>query len=75
MAAAAAALREETGATAQLMSMRQIDVTQVARIEIGEEAVEQAFADGRAMTLDEAIEYARTLASSRTDHETGTSRA
>ncbi|MCA1707406.1 MAG: tetratricopeptide repeat protein, partial [Actinobacteria bacterium] len=75
MAAAAAALREKTGVTGQLMSSPQVDVTQVARGELGEEAVEQAIADGHAMTVDEAIEYARTLANSRTDHETDTSRA
>ena len=62
MAAAAAALREETGVTGQLMGGSQADVTQVARREIGEEAVELALAEGRAMTLDEAIEYARSIA-------------
>jgi predicted ATPase/class 3 adenylate cyclase len=67
MAAAAAALREETSVTGELMAMPQVDIAQVARREIGEEAVEHALADGRAMTLDEAIEYARTLATSRTD--------
>jgi tetratricopeptide (TPR) repeat protein len=72
MAAAAAALREETGATGELMSRAQVDVTQVARREIGEEAVERALAEGRAMTLDEAIECARSLATSRTNHATNT---
>jgi predicted ATPase len=72
MTAAAAALREETGATAQLMSSARVDVAQVARREIGEEAVEQALADGRAMTLDEAIDYARTVATSWTDGDTDT---
>ena len=68
MAAAAAALRDETDVTGELMSSHPADVIQVARGELGEEAVEQAIADGRAMTLDEAIEYAATLANSRTDH-------
>jgi hypothetical protein len=72
MTAAAAALREETGATAQLMSSARVDVAQVARREIGEEAVEQALADGRAMTLDEAIDYARTVANSWTGGATDT---
>jgi predicted ATPase len=72
MAAAAAALREETGVTGQLMSSPQVDATQVARREIGEEAVEHALADGRGLTLDEAIECARSLATSRTNHATGT---
>jgi predicted ATPase/class 3 adenylate cyclase len=65
MAAAAAALRDETGVTGELMSSLAVDVTQVARAALGEEAVEQAVADGRAMTFDEAIEYARTLATAR----------
>ena len=70
MAAAAAALREETGATGQLMSSAQVDVTQVARGVIGEEAVELALADGRGLTLDEAIECAGILASSRENYAT-----
>lgn len=72
MAAAAAALRAETGATGELMSRSQVDVTQVARREIGEEAVEHALAEGRAMTLDEAIEYARSLPTSMTNQATET---
>jgi predicted ATPase len=72
MAAAAAALREETGVTGQLMTSRQVDATQIARGEIGDEAVEHALAEGRAMTLDEAIECARSLATSRTNQATDT---
>jgi hypothetical protein len=72
MAAAAAALREETGATGQLMSSAQVDVTRLARGVIGEEAVELALAGGRGMTLDEAIERAGILASSRENHATDT---
>jgi non-specific serine/threonine protein kinase len=68
MAAAAAALRDETDVTGELMSSLAVDVTQVARAELGEEAVEQAIADGRAMTLDEAIENARTLATTRQNY-------
>jgi hypothetical protein len=54
------------------MSRSHVDVTQVARREIGEEAVEHALAEGRAMTLDEAIEYARSLATSMTNQATET---
>ena len=68
MAGAAAALREETGVTGALMSRPQVDATEVARKQIGEEAVEIALAEGSAMTLDEAIEYARSLATSRENH-------
>jgi hypothetical protein len=75
VAAAAAALRAETGVTGELMSRSQVDVTQVARREIGEEAVERGLADGRAMTLDEAIEYARSLPTSMTNHATETWRS
>ena len=64
MAGAAAALREETGVTGALMSSPQVDAIEVARKQIGEEAVDRALAEGAAMTLDEAIEYARSLSQS-----------
>ena len=65
MAGAAAALREETGVTGALMSSPQVDAIEVAREEIGNRAVDVAIAEGAAMTLDEAIEYARSLATAR----------
>jgi predicted ATPase/class 3 adenylate cyclase len=64
IAAAAAALRETTGATAPLALTPQRDVERAARRAIGDEAVETALAEGRRMTLDEAIEYGRTFAQS-----------
>jgi predicted ATPase len=70
--AAGAALRETTGATAPLMLAPSRDVQQAARRVIGDEAVEHALAEGRRMTLDEAIDYARNLAASRTGHATDT---
>ena len=42
----------------------QVDAIEVARKQIGEAAVDVALADGAAMTLDEAIEYARSLSQS-----------
>jgi tetratricopeptide (TPR) repeat protein len=68
MAGAAAALRDETGVTGALMSTPHVDAIEVARKQIGDEAVDIALAEGAAMTFDEAIEYARSFANSRGDH-------
>jgi hypothetical protein len=61
MTAAAAALTETTGATPPLMLARG-RVEEAARRAIGDAAVEKALAEGRNMTLGEAIDYARNLA-------------
>jgi predicted ATPase/class 3 adenylate cyclase len=62
LTAAAATLREATGATSPLMFTPPQDVEDAARRIIGDEAVENAVAEGRRMTLDEAIEYSRVIA-------------
>jgi predicted ATPase/class 3 adenylate cyclase len=67
LTAAGAALRETTGAASPRMFTPQRDVEDAARRVIGDEAVENALAEGRRMTLDEAIDYARNLAKSRAD--------
>ena len=64
LTAAGAALRETTGATAPLMLTPPRDVEHSARQTIGDEEVENALAEGRGMTLDEAIDYARSVANS-----------
>jgi predicted ATPase/class 3 adenylate cyclase len=67
MAAVSAALRESTGATAPLMFAEPRDVERAARRAIGDDAVERALADGRRMSVDEAIAYARSVARSHTE--------
>ena len=62
MTAAAATLRETTGATSPLMFTPPHNVELGGRRVIGDDAVEEARADGHNMTLDEAIEYARATA-------------
>jgi tetratricopeptide (TPR) repeat protein len=62
---AAAALREEIGATTPRMLSQGVDVEGLARAALGETATAQALADGRRMTSEQAIEYARTLAYAR----------
>ncbi len=62
LTAAADKLRETTGATSPLMFTPQRDVEDFARRTIGDEAVKSAIAEGRRMTLDEAIEYSRAIA-------------
>jgi tetratricopeptide (TPR) repeat protein len=61
---AAAALAETTGASAPIPTMRLGDVETAARQAMGDAAVEQALAEGRRMTLEEAVEYAGSLADS-----------
>jgi len=67
LTAAAASLRETTGAVAPLMLTPPRDVEGAARRAIGDEPVESALAEGSRMTLDEAIDYARNLAKSHAD--------
>jgi hypothetical protein len=64
MMAAADALTETTGATAPWILTPSRDVEGPARRAIGDQAVEEALAEGRGMTIDQAIEYARMIASS-----------
>jgi predicted ATPase/class 3 adenylate cyclase len=71
--AAAAALTETTGATLPWILTPPRDVEEPARLVIGDEAVEKALAEGRRMTLEEAVEHARTLGSTRSDTATGRS--
>ena len=59
---AGAALREATGASAPIIFRLLGGVQDEARRAIGDEAVEEALAEGRRMTLHEAVEYAATLA-------------
>lgn len=59
---AAAALRESTGASAPLLRMGQGDVQNIARQALGDVAVDEALAEGRRMTLEEAVDYASGLA-------------
>jgi predicted ATPase/class 3 adenylate cyclase len=59
---AAAALRDTTGASAPITLMRLGNVESAARQAIGAEAVEQALAEGRRMTLEQAVEFAAGLA-------------
>jgi tetratricopeptide (TPR) repeat protein len=62
LTAAAATLRETTGAAAPLMFAPPRDVLDAARREIGDGAVDSFVAEARRMTLDEAIEYSRVIA-------------
>jgi predicted ATPase/class 3 adenylate cyclase len=62
LTAAAATLRETTGAKSPLMFTPPHDVADAARRTIGVEAVENALNEGRRMTLDDAIEYSRVIA-------------
>ena len=65
MMAAGTALSETTGAAAPLMlTPPRRNVEQAARREIGDEAVDNALTEGRRMTLEESIDYARSLATS-----------
>lgn len=59
---ASAALASTTGASAPAMFTRVEDVEANARRALGDEPVEQALAEGRDMTLDEAMAYAASLA-------------
>jgi predicted ATPase/class 3 adenylate cyclase len=59
---ASATLTSTTGASAPLMFSRVEDVEENARQALGDEAVEKALAEGRSMTLDEAVAYAASLA-------------
>jgi tetratricopeptide (TPR) repeat protein len=58
---AALSLKETTGASLPRTAITQREVDQVARQAIGDEAVERALAEGRRMTLDEAVDYATRL--------------
>ena len=59
---AAQAMREVTGAVAPPAAQRMIgDPVAAARQAIGDEAVERAMAEGRAMDFDTAVAYAREL--------------
>jgi tetratricopeptide (TPR) repeat protein len=59
---ASAALTSTTGASAPLMFTEVEGVEENARQTLGDEAVEKALAEGRRMTLDEAVAYAASLA-------------
>ena len=60
---AAVRLKETTGASIPQAAIARREVEQVARQTLGDEAVATALAEGRRMTLDEAVEYAaRVLA-------------
>ena len=61
MMGAAVNLKETTGASLPKPPLARWDVEQVARRAIGDEAVENALAEGRRMTLDEAVAYATSL--------------
>jgi predicted ATPase/class 3 adenylate cyclase len=61
MTAAAVALRETTGASAPQMLSVTSEVEQAAGRALGGEAVEEALAEGRRMTLEEVIAYAKSL--------------
>jgi predicted ATPase/class 3 adenylate cyclase len=58
---AARAVSSTTGASAPRLFLRIEDVEEQARQAIGDEAVEQALAEGRNMSLDEAVAYAESL--------------
>jgi tetratricopeptide (TPR) repeat protein len=62
MLAAAITLRDTFGASAPEMPGLVAEVEAGARRVIGDEAVEEALAGGRRMTLEEVIEFATTLA-------------
>ncbi len=59
---AAAALRERIGAAAPLLVNGLGDVDASARKAMGDEAFDKALAEGRRMTLEEAVDYAAGLA-------------
>jgi predicted ATPase/class 3 adenylate cyclase len=59
---ASVALASTTGASAPAMFTRVEDVEANARRALGDEPVERALAEGRGMTLDEAMAYAAGLA-------------
>ena len=58
---AAAAIRESTGASAPLTRIGIGWVQNAAREALGDDAVDEALADGRGMTLQEVVEYASSL--------------
>jgi hypothetical protein len=58
---AAAAIRESTGAAAPLTRIGLGQAQNAARDALGDDAVDEALADGRRMTLEEAVEYAASL--------------
>ncbi len=62
---AAAALREMTGASAPLRSVMRLDAEEAARQAIGDEAVAKALAEGRRMSLEDAVEYAAGILTDR----------
>ena len=59
---AAAGLTDRTGARGPLVSVRERNAVDAAFAAIGTEAVDDAMAAGRRLTLEESIEYAATLA-------------
>jgi predicted ATPase/class 3 adenylate cyclase len=60
---AVASLKETTGAVSTpLTQMDPIDVEGVARLALGDEAVDKALNEGRHMTLEKAVDYASSLA-------------
>lgn len=61
MMGAAVNLKETTGTSLPWTAIPRREVEQVARQAIGDEAVEKALAEGRRMTLDEAVAYATRL--------------
>jgi predicted ATPase/class 3 adenylate cyclase len=65
MMGAAVTLREATGASAPQSRMLLDDVEEAARKAIGGQAVEEALAEGRRMTLDEVVAYAASLPTER----------
>ncbi|MGH8923615.1 MAG: hypothetical protein ACRDWA_03075 [Acidimicrobiia bacterium] len=58
---AAIVLNESTGATLPHQAITRWQLEELARQGIGAKAVEKAQAEGRQMTLEEAIEYATRL--------------
>jgi len=61
MLAAAAALRDSTGASAPQMPRVTSEVEAAARLALGGDAVEQALEEGRQMTSEEVVEYAASM--------------
>ncbi len=59
---AAAAVRERTGASAPVLFTRPVDVEGAARLVMSDAAVQEVLAEGRRMTIEEAVEYASGLA-------------
>ena len=61
---AALQLKDTTGASLPQAATARLEVEQLARQAIGDEAVEEALSEGRRMTLEEAVEYAARLLAS-----------